>query len=114
MVIVHSTEFEVCTGLNCKTCDVDPNLCTECPFNYYLFQGACVEECPEGTFKSDKICVPCAPDCQKCKDGEYCTGCNEGTFLNDGRCTNECDKNEVVVDGECKPCEKEHCSICNT
>ena len=104
---------EVCTGLNCKTCEIDPNVCTECPFNFYLYQGSCVEECPKGTYKSDKLCLPCAPDCEKCKDGEYCTSCNDGTYLNDGRCTNECDKNEVVVDGECKACEKEHCSICN-
>ena len=104
---------KACTGNNCKACDVDTAICSECPINFYLYQGICVEECPKGTYISDKLCLPCAIDCESCKDGEICSTCHEGTYLNDGRCTNECDKNEVVVNGECIPCKSEHCSVCN-
>jgi proprotein convertase subtilisin/kexin type 5 len=104
---------ERCTG-------AAENQCTKCSKGKLLFEGRCLDHCPQGLFNvheacerhgchdkknadnpyckrhcSDRkaeTCAPCGCDCDICVDAETCCVCNHKTVLVDGTCLSCCPK----------------------
>ena len=54
---------------SCQTCnDASSKNCLSCLGTKYLYQGTCLSDCPESTYKNLnlKICSPCHYSCQSC------------------------------------------------
>mmetsp|Transcript_22945 Transcript_22945/g.22267 ORF Transcript_22945/g.22267 Transcript_22945/m.22267 type:complete len:317 (+) Transcript_22945:109-1059(+) len=69
-----------CTS-NCGSCSSSLASCTECTskggVEYYLFEEACLEECPLGYYGSAGTCLPCEFPCLECQFGaQLCTKCS--------------------------------------
>ncbi|EAR89678.2 hypothetical protein TTHERM_01217220 (macronuclear) [Tetrahymena thermophila SB210] len=94
-----------CSMSNCSNCDYDSNkdlvFCNQCHQDFYLLQGMCVEQCPEGyhvvdneclkcqpgTFYSNKECLDCSKFCQQCTGPHpsQCEECSDGFILEEGK-----------------------------
>lgn len=54
----------------------------------YLFQGQCVDSCPEAHFHTQqKTCEACPEQCQLCSSASRCLKCSPPYYLNHGVCT---------------------------
>jgi len=56
---------------NCNTCTGPGASCAVCGNSMYLYQGACVATCPDGTYSvgagaTGRVCAPCHPVCKHC------------------------------------------------
>ena len=95
---------------------------------YFLIEGKCIEECPEGTYADEdtRECLPCARACNTCygPTSKECIECNykEGYGRSSG-ITGECylitcsdgmylDINEEERLAICLPCN-ETCATCS-
>ncbi|KCV68379.1 hypothetical protein H696_05294 [Fonticula alba] len=77
----------------------DPKACTSCPPTRWLLDGACYEQCPEGTRLDvgNNVCQPCGLNCLLCSMEGVCDACVERHFAaGDGSC--------AVCDGSCVDC----------
>ncbi|KCV71600.1 TKL protein kinase [Fonticula alba] len=114
----------MCTACpdGCRACDRD--ICIDCEEELFLtHQGACVAECPAGTFGDGQsmTCQPCALECDTCAgDGAgRCTACSpgldavpaEGPWVT---CVPACDpgKYRDPVGQQCVSCDAS-CLTCN-
>ena len=50
----------------CATCTGASTTCTSCISGYYLYNGACYNPCPAGTYASGSSCVACTAPCASC------------------------------------------------
>ncbi|KAL2100373.1 hypothetical protein ACEWY4_004767 [Coilia grayii] len=95
---------------NCSSCDTD-----KFGMDRYLFQGQCVDSCPEAHFHTaEKTCEACPQQCQLCTSASRCLKCSPSYYLNHGVCTRlECGEGEVEDPDydDCMPCE-EGCKKC--
>ena len=97
----HSS-CKTCSGpleSNCLSCDiaVEAN-----PF--YLYNGKCISQCPEGTFIStdeneNKICKKCYKNCKTCEDignadDMKCSSCPDNNIINEQNCYQIFNSNE--------------------
>ncbi|EWS75296.1 transmembrane protein, putative (macronuclear) [Tetrahymena thermophila SB210] len=81
---------QICTGINS---------CTQCQNGYLLFQGTCLEQCPEGYLNSNGICIPCNSNCKSCQISiDNCVSCNDGYY---------------ILNNACLPCVN-NCSLCSS
>jgi len=69
---------------SCKTCnDASNKNCLSCPNTTFLFEGTCLEECPNNTYKNleQRACSPCDHTCQSCvgPNQDDCTSCENKT-----------------------------------
>lgn len=111
-----SNECEKCTA-DCKTCLVgDLTKCSECKDGQYLYNNVCYDDnCPDHTYISGNICLPCDPNCKDCVDtAKHCVDCNGNQILlADNTCKDQCPDGMVRIDGECKRCTDPNCKDCN-
>merc|ERR1712137_582447 len=103
---------------NCATCNGgSPSDCLRCAdtFTYddalelcvpcagVIFDGACVDACPDGFFDGEGTCFACAAECATC-DGELisdCLSCSDGAILlENGECCSGVVSNDLCV-SEC-------------
>ena len=110
----------------CKTCSYisDQVTCDACFSNVFMEDGACVDDCAEGTYGlasslSGGMCVEelvcrhwldtlpdgsrcrCGDDCRECRyrgsDDVSCQVCQSGAFLHDGECVAACPEGTEAV-----------------
>lgn len=104
-----------CSVEYCLTCaPEDINTCSVCIEGKYLFEGKCVDVCPERTFASKlNVCEPCGPNCKQCKCEKKCNICDENYVLQGGKCQTECDAGFVNINGVCTECgDSTRCQEC--
>uniref|UniRef100_UPI00358E187A proprotein convertase subtilisin/kexin type 5-like n=1 Tax=Myxine glutinosa TaxID=7769 RepID=UPI00358E187A len=98
---------------NCQRCLDNRDIDSEETF--YLHQGSCLVECPEGYFESSDngTCNTCAHECQACDgDAHHCVGCTSGMVLEEGTCRYECQPRYFLDRlGSCHRCPL-HCEHC--
>ncbi|KAL4503557.1 hypothetical protein ABPG73_017300 [Tetrahymena malaccensis] len=101
-----------CTKLNCNQCSVKngEETCSQCNSSYYLNQqNDCTQQCPDQTFKDQKlnICSPCINNtCQSCKDQTNCLSCPYNKFLIKSNNITQCDtcENGLYYDQDNQKC----------
>lgn len=82
-----------------SSCDACPTECLTCTFHkvcltcangFTLYQGNCIEKCPNTTYQENKVCLPCT-GCATCnKNYTECTSCISSEFLLTGKCYEKC------------------------
>ena len=105
---------------DCKTCsqkytEITTN-CDECNNeNYYLLDGNCIQNCPEGYYPDVvnfiKICKKCYKNCMTCERGETYNNLNKLTNMNCLKCekgidsedSNNLIENKIKIEGNCFP-----------
>ncbi|KCV69245.1 serine/threonine protein kinase [Fonticula alba] len=107
---------------NCTTCTSVAN-CTACSTGHHLLDGACVDQCPSGTFDADTApaqCLACHPLCQECAGpgSSDCTACDPPLVIRQpippvepplavGQCVPDC----LNDPSQCAECEDD-CVLC--
>jgi proprotein convertase subtilisin/kexin type 5 len=102
--------------LNCKTCS-SPSNCTACnfydPLFYYLYKGACLLSCPNGTYMdfltwNVRGCLPCDPACSNCYGAskDQCLTCLKGSLMDMTSCLPNCTIGKY-------PDNTSHCDSCH-
>ncbi|BEJ12838.1 hypothetical protein CspHIS471_0300120 [Cutaneotrichosporon sp. HIS471] len=97
----------------CKTCIGNAEHCTSCAAGP-VFNGTCVDSCPENTHLVGTVCLACHPDCQTCSAPgvDQCLTCPPGRpVLSNGRCIPFCSPGTVLEQGSCRPCGG-NCTSC--
>ncbi|CAK78848.1 unnamed protein product (macronuclear) [Paramecium tetraurelia] len=63
----------------------------------YRYQGSCLENCPNLTYRLDsiKFCIGCPGNCESCSNYNQCFKCKPGYFLREGFCDNFLLKKEL-------------------
>lgn len=65
--------------------------CTDCDDSHYLYQGKCIDKCPDGYYSStDNICMKCINNCETCESSSICISCQNNYFFYNKTCTNLC------------------------
>ena len=69
---------------SCLTCnDASSKNCESCPETTFLYEGVCLKNCPENTYKNFNLraCSFCHHSCQSCLGPEKydCTSCENKT-----------------------------------
>lgn len=128
-----SGQVRIATG-ECKDC-VDKNNCVECnaantsicfscKYPKVLYNGRCVEDCYETTYKSYNSstgieeCLPCPSKCKVCTNSSSCTECKTNYSLipinssNSNSYCDVCPTGTFDNKGICNPCA-DGCSNCN-
>ena len=93
---------------SCETCNGEnDNQCLSCK-NSILFEGKCINECPDRYYKDSKInqCLKCNSNCLTCSEGiennnNHCTSCPNNNYLitaegMDNNCVDKCPNNTVI------------------
>eukprot|EP00049_Salpingoeca_infusionum_P014494 m.271699 g.271699 ORF g.271699 m.271699 type:complete len:312 (+) comp15683_c18_seq4:1738-2673(+) len=132
-----TTTKQPCNVNECFECSTE-NVCTICKNAKYLFEGECLDTCPEGfvgagfgnfrrTCEPGSPAVPCDVDnCYECSSDHVCSICKQATFLLDGVCVDSCPV-DFVEEGsgdfnkKCTPVEEvpacrpkvDNCHTCN-
>ena len=84
----------------CATCMGSASNCVSCLSGQFFYsstcfatcpvaivEGVCTNVCPDGTFLSDKACLPCDNSCQTCLGAAtFCKACTSGFFGYQGKC----------------------------
>ena len=89
-------------GFDCQECETycdactDATTCTDCDASHLLYDGDCVDACPDGYTASAGVCVLCETGCEVCTSETVCTEC--GSFY-------------VLISDDCVACE-DHCVEC--
>ncbi|EAS02540.2 myxococcus cysteine-rich repeat protein (macronuclear) [Tetrahymena thermophila SB210] len=102
-----------CKDQGCLICNqASQNICQQCFSGYYLYNGSCVQSCPQGTSLDnsrvqclsciDPLCYTCnfdinnIPNCQQCVSGKYldatniCQPCDQSCQTCNGGQPNQC------------------------
>ena len=105
---------------DCKTCSRNytesTSNCDTClNSEYYILNGNCFENCPEGYYPSDsggiKVCKPCYTDCMTCNTGAEFNNLNKLTNMNCLTCkkvidpnnSNNLIENKIQLEANCFP-----------
>jgi len=116
----YRSKFATCVEchLKCKICVTNADAknlnCDKCKDKLFKDNGVCVESCPPNKApNSDKICVPCGDNCEKCQDTKTCVKCKGNTFLENGKCVKNCKKGSYksYTPNICVKCRK-GCEVC--
>ncbi|EAR87439.2 transmembrane protein, putative (macronuclear) [Tetrahymena thermophila SB210] len=123
----NGTSCVACSNTQCQTCNAsNSNQCLTCPINQYLYNGNCLDKCPEQTYPNNLACNLCLPHCQKCTNNSTCMICMPGKYLSiDGtQCLSQClpgqqqnpDKRQCIqcTDPNCLSCQNDvsQCTQC--
>ena len=90
--------------------------CISCPETLLLFEGSCVEKCPNATFEAQNTCYHCHKSCVECfgPDANECLSCLGGTYLQSNHCVNVCPVGTYGgTKGMCHACP-ENCINCSS
>ena len=93
----ESKECLLCHS-SCASCTGEmPTDCSNCPSNFTLSNGACIEGCPPGSFlattrKNPASCLSCHSSCSTCSgaNADQCLTCSPRLAKADGRCVEQC------------------------
>ncbi|CAG9329958.1 unnamed protein product [Blepharisma stoltei] len=95
-----------CTGTNevfdptSKTCQAS---CSDPSKVYDPLTKSC-DNCPNGKYASDGVCLPCQSNCLTCTNNNGCTECYSGmTLLSNNTCV--CSDSEKIFDPSAKSCK---------
>jgi proprotein convertase subtilisin/kexin type 5 len=98
---------------SCRTCFGSANNCKSCylaSFRPFLFDSACIEQCPSGYGSNAGVCHKCESPCKSCGTGpSVCTSCDgtNGLSLNLGpTCVASCPTGFItnLATGDCEGC----------
>src|SRR5690606_9558855 len=80
--------------------------CLVCDATKILFEGSCIDNCPDGFYQEKQQCKPCHTTCSKCTSSENgsCSSCVEPFVLDDKTCKEVCPLNKFPINRECKDC----------
>ena len=97
-----------CNVENCNNCSIsDLSKCIDCKNDLFLYQGECLDKCPEGyVANSSDECIKCSSDnCKLCSitNLDMCYECQKG-FLLKGTCYDICPLGYYGKNGNCYPC----------
>ncbi|XP_054589051.1 proprotein convertase subtilisin/kexin type 5 isoform X3 [Nothobranchius furzeri] len=92
---VQDPETGECTNceMGCRTCSAeDPEFCSACIQDYFLFRQKCRRHCPQSTYedRSSGLCLSCLAPCEDCRSNTRCIACQPGYFLNGEECVKQC------------------------
>ena len=92
--------------------------CISCPQGMLLFEGSCIDKCPNTTFKTETSCKHCHTSCAECvgPDMDECLSCPLGTYLQTNRCVEVCPVGSFGdSNGVCHVCPSNcaNCSVAN-
>ncbi|EGD78970.1 hypothetical protein PTSG_11807 [Salpingoeca rosetta] len=96
---------------SCLACDgPGPESCTDCPSGTSLHEGACLSECPLGTYSVDGECQACSSNCLTCNGtSDTCTSCDTAAslVLHDSECVSVCPDGffKDFAGGVCRRCK---------
>jgi proprotein convertase subtilisin/kexin type 5 len=105
-----------------NTCDVCAEKCATCTsltngltpkLGKVIYQGICLDTCPNGTFAVDGVCQICTSNCLTCADSTTCSVCQTGYLLN-GLCFDSCPTGYYIItspNNQCGACEA-NCDQC--
>ena len=118
-LINESCILEECNDL-CQTCseyseDNENQKCFSCKNdNHVLYNGNCIDKCPDKFYEKNKKCEECDKSCLSCSiNSNNCTSCEDGKYLN------ETNHNCQNCNEHCKTCSKgeendnENCNSCD-
>ena len=105
-----------CSGENCLKCkSTDTSQCETCECGF-LYQGKCIEKCPDFTYSSGTRCIDCEKNCKVCTSNTECSGCKSPFLLFKKTCLSQCPEgyHESPKKGECVACPNfEKTKICD-
>ena len=107
---------------SCATCSGPfETECLSCHGQQVVYQGQCINSCPDNTFLEDGVCVTCPVTCSSCTGLASCVTCKLGYFRHTGACVEECPagyrENEAVsictaCGSGCDSCDEDGCVEC--
>ena len=106
--------FKLCETCSETSTDSKNQKCTSCIDNYFLYEGNCLENCPDGFFKENKKCKECEKPCKTCENSaNNCKSCIEHFYFNktEQKCI-DCYENCITCSNG-KEGENENCLSCN-
>lgn len=87
---INTCEYCSKYSKECQICD--STQCLSCSSRSILYNGQCIDDCPNQTFKKDSSCISCIDGCDFCLDDKSCIKCQPGILYNDGTCIDDCAK----------------------
>uniref|UniRef100_A0A8V0YXI6 Proprotein convertase subtilisin/kexin type 5 n=1 Tax=Gallus gallus TaxID=9031 RepID=A0A8V0YXI6_CHICK len=91
---------EVCSDLwHCQKCQSEQGQ------SFFLHNGRCLQECPEGYFNDSGTCKECSGSCKTCEgSATKCQSCKSPLLLEQWECKPTCSEKHFAFDGICKHC----------
>jgi hypothetical protein len=103
-----------CKNPRCEKCKKD--ICLSCPPGRLLYQGDCVDKCPDGfyksTFDNKDVCLPCNKPCNRCLDDKKCIDCLPGFNFVENVCKDNCPDKSIKILDKCVKCTATRCLKC--
>ncbi|XP_041084402.1 extracellular matrix organizing protein FRAS1-like isoform X2 [Polyodon spathula] len=96
-----------CTGKSAQNC-------TACAPPAVLYEGTCLQQCPERLYSQDNACNTCHPSCKECSgpSDADCTSCHPHATLLNGYCRTSCPQGQYLnAVGYCVDCHSQ-CQRC--
>lgn len=100
----------------CRTCAGTSSFCTSCP-STPVYNGTCIDSCPENTFLVKGKCESCHPDCLTCSSPNSAIAClscpASRPVLSERRCVPFCPASSWFhkLTSSCRPCSA-NCVSC--
>ncbi|NWX95910.1 PCSK5 convertase, partial [Nothoprocta ornata] len=103
----QSGKCEMCLD-NCALCS-NPWHCQKCQAGedqtFFLHEGRCFQECPEGYFNDSGTCKECSESCKTCTgSATKCQSCESPLLLEQWECKHTCSEKYFASEGICKHC----------
>lgn len=99
----------------CRTCVDSASKCQSCPEKLLLFENACYNRCPEGSFYNQQLyrCERCHGSCRTCRGIEQtdCVSCSAGRAYHINLCLESCPERYFNNSGRCDLCDQK-CRSC--
>ena len=74
---------------SCITCS-NYTTCLSCSNrDYFVYNGNCIDKCPDATYLSQGVCIPCSTGCSNCTINT-CNNCSGNNKLYDNSCYSDC------------------------
>eukprot|EP00347_Sterkiella_histriomuscorum_P014884 403359155 len=101
---------------NCLECVTNNYTCTKCDSTTFMYNSACVTQCPYIGYYNNVLtrnCDPCNSACSVCINSvSDCVSCKPGSFYSNRKCVNSCPVREYQTQyGFCYPCDPS-CDVC--
>ena len=121
LLMSYGATVELLERINGQICRKNPNCirtdsngkCLKCRAPLVVFNGNCVDKCPDGYSKNATLCAPCPIQCKTCNGPKDCLSCKDKNLLNEKSCVPSCPNNRAPLNGNCVKCdENDKCLIC--
>ena len=94
----------------CHKCSgPNPNECLSCLSGFSFLDNQCLDQCPDGRYSHELVCIECDPKCRTCfgpNSNTECVDCVDGSFKLDNGCYAQCPIGYYPhqESGTCLPC----------